>query len=89
MAKSLSYKLPKLIGERLKDLHWNIRELAYHSGIREQRLYDNLRGDTPMSLETGIAIIQALGMDDPQNKALQLLKQIQKNHESVKSKKED
>jgi len=60
LPKTTSYQIPQLLDEALQHLGLNIRELAAEVGIPEQRLYDNVKGEYPFSLNTAIQIIDYL-----------------------------
>jgi plasmid maintenance system antidote protein VapI len=77
MGRRLKYSLPKALEEHLIKLGWDVRTLAKVAGVNEQRLYNNLSGENPMSLDVALKIVKALQLDSPENQAIKLLKQIQ------------
>lgn len=79
--KPLGYELPKLL-QHLMDKHklTHVRDIANVADINEQTLYDNLRGDTQMSLKNGLKLSEAFGLSD--QATAHLLKEIQKHFDS-------
>lgn len=70
MAKSTSYKLPKLFNTLLNAKDWNIKQFAEMSGASEHVLYKNLQGKTTMSLSTALQIVNTFKLKDSESVAL-------------------
>lgn len=89
MGRKLTYKLPPLLEKYMNTHRWDIKTLARVADIREQRLYDNIKGVNPMSLDTALSILKAFGLDEPgqEEDALRLLKQLNRQVELRKSNK--
>jgi plasmid maintenance system antidote protein VapI len=83
MVRGTKKELPKRLSDRLDDKNWTIRELARVALVPEQRLYDNFSGAAPMSLQTALSVISALGYS-VETPAMLLLAEIQEHHERHK-----
>ena len=73
--------LPAILMDTMRQRGWNVRALAEAAGVNAPTLYDNLRGDTQMSLRTALRLAGALKLKS-REEDWQLLTQLQELFET-------
>lgn len=82
MPRTISYAMPKRLKNILDDRNWDVRTLARVCDIKEQALYDNLKGSHQMSLSNALKLVKGLQVSGEEG--ILILTQIQQHHERYK-----